>query len=94
MRTRLPNRRPHQIAEIEHAGFKFIVGAGRFSDGRLGEVFIDAHKGGTAIDTLLRDSAILMSLALQAGIDATTIRAGLAPKGPIAVVLDAIEGGG
>jgi hypothetical protein len=63
-------------------------GAGRFSDGRLGELFIDTHKGGTAIDTILRDSAILPSLALQAGIDATTIRAALAPSGPIATALD------
>jgi hypothetical protein len=58
----------------------------------LGEVFIDTHKGGTAIDTILRDSAILLSFALQAGIDATTIRAGLAPNGPIAAVLDLLLG--
>jgi hypothetical protein len=91
-RERLPDRRRHDVAEIEHAGFKLIVGAGKFGDGRLGEVFIDAHKGGTAIDTILRDSAILLSFALQAGIDATTIRAGLAPNGPIAAVLDRLLG--
>jgi hypothetical protein len=90
-RERLPNRRPHQVAEIEYAGFKLTLGVGRYSDGRLGEVFIDTHKGGTAIDTILRDSAILVSFALQAGIDATTIRAALAPNGPLASVLDMIE---
>jgi ribonucleoside-diphosphate reductase alpha chain len=71
-RERLPGRHRHDVAEIEHGGFKLIVGVGRYSDGRLGELFIDTHKGGTAIDTILRDSAILLSFALQAGIDATT----------------------
>ena len=88
MRQRLPNRRLHQITVIEHAGHKLVVGVGRYGDGRLGELFIDTHKGGTALDTLLRDSAILTSLPLQAGIDVATIRAGLAPNGPIAAVLD------
>jgi hypothetical protein len=92
MRERLPDRRRHDVAEIEHGGFKLTVGVGRFSDGWLGELFIDTHKGGTAIDTILRDAAILVSLALQAGMDATTIRAALAPNGPLAAVLDAIEG--
>ena len=91
MRQRLPNRRLHQITVVEHGGFKLVVGVGRYSDGRLGELFIATHKCGTGIDTLLKDSAILVSFALQAGIDATTIRAALAPNGPLATVLDAIE---
>ena len=93
MRERLTNRRRHDVVEIEHAGFKLTIGVGRYRDGQLAEVFIDTQKDGTAIDTILRDSAILLSFALQAGIDTTTIRAGLAPKGPLAAVLDAIEGG-
>jgi hypothetical protein len=90
-RQRLPNRRLHQITVVEHGGFKLVVGVGRYSDGRLGELFVDSHKGGTALDTILRDSAILVSFALQAGIDVTTIRAALAPSGPLAAVLDKIE---
>jgi ribonucleoside-diphosphate reductase alpha chain len=90
-RTRLPDRRRHDVAEIEHGGFKLIVGAGRFEDGKLGEVFIDTHKTGTALDTLLRDAAILVSLCLQSGVSVTTIRAALAPNGPIAAVLDLVE---
>jgi ribonucleoside-diphosphate reductase alpha chain len=91
-RQRLPDRRSHQVLAVDHAGFRLTVGVGRFDDGRLGEIFIDTHKGGTAIDTILRDSAILASFALQAGIDAVTIRKALAPRGPIAAVLDKIEG--
>ena len=88
MRERLPN----DVTEIEHGGFRLAIGFGRFSDNRLGEVFINAHKGGTAIDAILKDNAILLSFALQAGIDATTIRAALSPGGPLAVILDRIEG--
>ena len=90
-RTRLPDRRRHDVAEIEHGGFRLTVGSGRFTDGRLGEVFIDSTKTGTALDTILRDCAVLTSLALQAGIDAATIRAALAPSGPLAAVLTKIE---
>jgi ribonucleoside-diphosphate reductase alpha chain len=93
MRQRLPNRRLHQITVVEHGGFKLVVGVGRYSDGRLGELFIDTVKDGTTLGTILRDSAILTSLALQAGIDATTIRTALSPSGPLASVFDAIEGG-
>jgi hypothetical protein len=73
---------------VDHGGFKLIVGVGRYGDGRIGELFIDTHKAGTAIDTILRDSAILVSFALQAGIDTTTIRAALAPTGPLAAIRD------
>jgi hypothetical protein len=51
-------------------------------------LFIDTCKGGTALDTILRDSAILTSLALQAGIGVSTIRAAVANNGPVAAVLD------
>jgi hypothetical protein len=76
---------------VDHGGFQLIVGVGRYGDGRIGELFIDTHKAGTAIDTILRDSAILVSFALQAGIDATTIRAALAPTGPLAAILDQVR---
>jgi hypothetical protein len=92
-RERHPNRRRHDVTEVEHSGFQLTVGVGRYTDVRLGEVFINTAKDGTTIDTILKDGAILLSFALQAGIDATTIRAALAPSGALAVVLDAIEGG-
>jgi len=91
-RERLPDRRPHQVVEIEHNGFRLTVGVGRFEDGRLGEVFLDTHKGGTAIDTILKDSAILLSFALQYGADAAAIRQALSRTGPIGALLDKIGG--
>jgi hypothetical protein len=87
-RQRLPDRRQHDVAEIEHGGFWLTVGVGRYADGRVGEVFINTHKGGTAIDTILKDSAILLSFALQFGADPADIRRALSRTGPLAAVLD------
>jgi ribonucleoside-diphosphate reductase alpha chain len=89
-RQRLPDRRRHDVAEIEHGGFKLIVGIGRYGDGKLAELFVDTHKTGTAIDTLLKDSAVLLSLALQHGASTDTIRHALSRTGPLAAVLDHI----
>jgi hypothetical protein len=66
-RVHLQNRRLHEIVEAAYGGFHLTVGYSRYASGNLGEIFIDSHKGGTAIDVMLRDSAILVSLALQAG---------------------------
>jgi ribonucleoside-diphosphate reductase alpha chain len=89
-RERLPNRRRHDVAEIEHGGFRITFGTGRYDSGRLGELFIDTHKGGSTIDTVLRDCVVLVSFALQAGIDVATIRAAMASSGALAAVLDVV----
>jgi hypothetical protein len=90
-RKRLPHRRAHELVAVEHGGFRLIVGTGRFPDRGLAEVFINTNKPNTAIDTLLQDAAIVLSFALQHGADAAAIRRALAPSGPLAAVLDAIE---
>jgi hypothetical protein len=84
MRTRLPNCRSHQIGALDHHGFRLVVGNSRSDDGRLAEIFID----GRAFGTIMRDSAVLVSLTLQAGIDATVIHAALSRTRPLAAVLD------
>jgi hypothetical protein len=76
---------------VYHNGFRLVVGIGRFEDGKLGEVFINTHKAGTAIDTLLKDSAVLLSVALQYGADPVALRSALSPSGPLAAVLNHIE---
>jgi hypothetical protein len=50
---------------------------GYFDDGRLAEIFLNAEKVGTAIETAARDSAVVASLALQHGVPADTIRRAL-----------------
>jgi hypothetical protein len=52
MRRRMPNRRPHELLNLEHSGFRFVLGVGRFNDGTLAELFLNCTKGGTPVDGL------------------------------------------
>jgi hypothetical protein len=97
-RRRLHNRHAHTLFDFEAMGMRFTASASRYDDGRLGELFIDNHKQGSAIGTLVRDSAIILSFALQHGADAEAIRRALCrdsqgrPIGPISTVLDKLAG--
>jgi hypothetical protein len=95
-RERLPNRRGCEGFDLEAFGLRFHATTSRFADGRLAEVFLDAFKAGSAADTAARDSAVLASLALQAGIPPGALlhalvkdSAGRATS-PIGVVLETI----
>lgn len=96
-RDRLKNRRPHEVFAIEHSGMKFTAGIGRFPDGRLAELFVATDELGTLFDTVMRDAAILLSLAVQHGSDVDTIHHALvrngdgSASGPIGALLDLIE---
>lgn len=78
-RDRLEDRRPNETTMLEFGGEKYIVTVGYYPDGRVGEVFIDrvkdrvASKLGAALDGVCRDSAVLMSMALQFGTSLETI---------------------
>jgi hypothetical protein len=77
-RRRLPNRREHTIVKFAtFDGFRYTAGLGYFDDGDLAEIFLNAEKIGTAIETAARDSAVLASLALQHGVAPETIRRAL-----------------
>jgi ribonucleoside-diphosphate reductase alpha chain len=91
-RQRLPDRRPHQVFNLEHEGHRLVIGVGRYDDGRLAEVFSNTDKPGAGIDTILKDSAILLSFALMFGADAAAIRKALSRSGPFGVLLDKIGG--
>jgi hypothetical protein len=94
IRDRLPNRRGH---ELEHGGFRYTAGIGRFDDGRLAELFLDRSKGGTAVDVSARDAAVVASLALQHGVAPETLRHALlrnpdgSAAGPLGAVLDMLR---
>jgi hypothetical protein len=98
-RERLQNRRTHTVFDFEAMGMKFTASASRYPDGRLSELFLDNHKAGSAIGTLVRDLAIAVSFALQHGADAEAIRNALCrdsqgqPLGPLAVALDLLRQG-
>ena len=101
-RRRLPNRRGSQFFDFESMGLRFTASFSRYADGRIGELFIDNHKAGSEVGTLVRDSAIILSFALQHNADVKDIARALCrdsagrPLGPIAQALDLLladEGG-
>jgi ribonucleoside-diphosphate reductase alpha chain len=95
-RHRLLNRRPSETFALESAGLKYTATVSRFADGRIGEIFLSNHKGGSHADTAARDAAITCSIALQFGADIETIRKALCrdgrgnASGPLGVALDLI----
>jgi hypothetical protein len=97
-RRRLPNRREHVLLNIEAGGFRYVADVGRYGDGRLAEIFLNADRGSTAIDDAARDSAVVASIALQHGVDADTLRRALmrngsgVASGPLGVLLDLLAG--
>ena len=46
----------------------FTVTIGFYADGTVGEVFIDGGKTGQDMQSIARDAAVLLSLALQHGV--------------------------
>jgi hypothetical protein len=98
-RHRLPNRRPSETFALECAGLKYTATISRFNDGRVGEIFLSNHKGGSHADTAARDAAIACSIALQFGADIETVRRALCrdgrgnASGPLGVALDLIANG-
>jgi hypothetical protein len=93
-RERLPNRRAHMLLNIEAGGFRYVAGVGHYDDGRLAEIFLNAEKGGTAIDDAARDSAVVASIALQHGVDPDMLLHALmrsgngTASGPLGTLLD------
>ena len=69
-------------------GHKVYLRTGEYDDGRLGEIFVDMHKEGAALRSLLNNFAIAISLGLQYGVpleeyvDAFTFTR-FEPQGPV-----------
>jgi hypothetical protein len=98
MRTRLPDRRLHELFEIDHAGIHYVVGVGRLPNGSLAEIFLNAPKTGTAAALNAQDAAIAASLPLQHGCPVETLRRALtrnpdgSAAGALGAVLDVLSG--
>lgn len=96
MRELLPQRRPAATITFRHGYFDYTATVGYYPDGRIGEVFLSAAKSGTALDIATRDSAILLSFALQHGATVEQIRTAMTrdaqgrPEGAIGMLLDRI----
>jgi hypothetical protein len=91
-RERLPNRRAAELVDFEHDGRRWTATVGRFFDGRIAEVFLDAPKESPLVE-LAQDGALAASLALQSGCPFETLRHALSGReaGPLRTGLALIE---
>lgn len=67
-RERLPDRRGSWTQKVRIGEQTFYATFGEYADGRLGEVFIEAHKEGTFARGILGSLARMASIALQNGV--------------------------
>src|SRR5205807_190186 len=87
-RERLPDRRKGYTQKAVVGGHKVYLRTGEYEDGRIGEIFVDMHKEGAALRSLLNNFAIAVSLGLQYGVpleeyvDAFTFTR-FEPSGPV-----------
>jgi ribonucleoside-diphosphate reductase alpha chain len=68
-RERLPQRRKGYTQKAIVGGHKVYLRTGEYDDGRLGEIFIDMHKEGAALRSLLNNFAIAVSLGRDQDVD-------------------------
>lgn len=79
-RESLNERRRSYNFTIEFQGEQYNVTVGHYDDNRPGEVFVNrlftktSAKVGTLLDGVCRDSAILVSLAMQHGVQMKTLQ--------------------
>lgn len=78
-RCRLPDRRRHHTDTVRIGGQTLHYSLGRYPDGKLGEVFIDLQRSGSAIRAWSGAFALLMSLMIQYAI-------------PLDEIADALDG--
>ncbi len=92
-RRALPFRRPAELLTFDLDGRRWTATFGRFADGDIAEVFIDAAKA-SALADLAREAAVVTSIALQHGASASAIRHAIrsTTPSPLARALDLFEG--
>jgi len=67
-RRKLPDRRGGYTQAANIAGTKLFLRTGEYEDGTLGEIFLDIHREGAALRSLLNCFAIAVSMGLQYGV--------------------------
>ena len=101
-RAALPNRRISQTIRFENGGHRYYATLGYADvEARVAatplEIFMDAGQPGSALQHVARDTAVIMSLALQYGVpiqvlrDAVTRLDNGAPAGPFGCLLDLLR---
>lgn len=96
-RQHLPNRRALETFAFDHEGVACVASVGRFDDGSLAEIFINAGKLGSGVHTMARDAAVVFSISRQCGVPFGVLYAAMAkledcsPAGPLGVALKIAE---
>ena len=67
-REKLPQRRKGYTQKAIVGGHKVYLRTGEYSDGALGEIFIDMHKEGAGFRAMMNNFAIAVSVGLQYGV--------------------------
>ena len=67
-REKMPNRRKGYTQKAVVGGHKVYLRTGEYDDGRIGEIFIDMHKEGSAFRALMDSFSIAVSVGLQYGV--------------------------
>ncbi|MEM9188443.1 MAG: vitamin B12-dependent ribonucleotide reductase [Myxococcota bacterium] len=68
VRHRLPKKRSGFTQEARIGGHKVFLRTGQYTNGQLGEIFVDMHKEGAAFRSLMNCFAISVSMGLQHGV--------------------------
>ena len=95
-RRTMTNRRLADTFDFHHDGHHYTASVGYFGDGRLAEIFMATGKPGSAMETVARDCAVAVSLALQHGTTLDVLRKAMTrddgggPAGPMARALDLV----
>ncbi|AHD00771.1 vitamin B12-dependent ribonucleotide reductase [Leisingera methylohalidivorans] len=67
-REKMPQRRKGYTQKAVVGGHKVYLRTGEYSDGTLGEIFIDMHKEGAGFRAMMNNFAIAVSVGLQYGV--------------------------
>ncbi len=82
-RQRLPNRRPNETVAVAHDGCAYAVTLGfEPATGEVREIFSNGAKVGSAMDGILDDTCILLSILLQYGVEPSSFVGSMGRLGP------------
>jgi hypothetical protein len=81
-RARLPDRRPSVTMQFAYEGNTYSVTLGfDVSNNRIGEVFTHGAKVGSAMDRILDDACVALSLLLQHGVEPAALASSMGRLG-------------
>jgi hypothetical protein len=97
-RKRLENRRASTTFNFDCGRHRFTATVSYFpGTNQLAEIFLGNGRAGSDVDTAAKDSAVVASICLQAGVPVDVIRHALlrdangTASGPLGVALDNLE---